>query len=75
MSQPPNRPELTSNLEAILHSQGYRLAEEDIAFLAQPELRPVRMQLELLKPEMQLAEHHVSSTIVLFGSTQIVELT
>ena len=72
MSQPPNRPELTSNLEAILHSQGYRLAEEDIAFLAQPELRPVRMQLELLKPEMQLAEHHVSSTIVLFGSTQIV---
>lgn len=72
MSRPPNRPELTSNLEAILHSQGYRLAEEDIAFLAQPELRPVRMQLELLKPEMLLAEHHVSSTIVLFGSTQII---
>jgi len=72
MSQPPNRPELTSNLEAILHSQGYRLAEEDIDFLAQPELRPVRMQLELLKPEMRLAEHHVSSTIVLFGSTQII---
>lgn len=72
MSQPPNRPELISNLEAILHSQGYRLAEEDIAFLAQPELRPVRMQLELLKPEMLLAEHHVSSTIVLFGSTQII---
>lgn len=72
MSISPNRPELTSNLEALLHSQGYRLAEEDIAFLAQPELRPVRMQLELLKPEMILAEHHVSSTIVLFGSTQII---
>lgn len=72
MSQPTNRPELTTNLEAILHSQGYRLAEEDIDFLAQPELRPVRMQLELLKPEMLLELHHVSSTIVLFGSTQII---
>lgn len=72
MSLPLNRPELNSNLDAILRSHGYRLAEEDIDFLAQPELRPVRMQLELLKPEMLLEEHHVSSTIVLFGSTQII---
>ena len=72
MSLPLNRPELNSNLDAILRSHGYRLAEEDVDFLAQPELRPVRMQLELLKPEMLLEEHRVSSTIVLFGSTQII---
>ena len=37
------------------------LAEQDIGLLAQPELRPVRMQLELLKPEMALAEHRRSA--------------
>src|SRR5690606_27146195 len=38
-----------------------------------PELRPVRLQLELLKPEMLLDEHQVESTIVVFGGTKIVE--
>ena len=42
-------------------------------FLYRPELRPVRMQLELLKPEMYLATEGVDSTIVVFGGTQIVE--
>jgi hypothetical protein len=35
----------------------------------------VRLQLELLKPEMAFAENNVDSTIVVFGSTQIVERT
>jgi uncharacterized protein (TIGR00730 family) len=61
------------NLAAILKSPGYRLAQEDIDFLARPELRPVRMQLELLKPEMLLESEHVRSTIVVYGSTQIVD--
>jgi uncharacterized protein (TIGR00730 family) len=49
------------------------LAEEDLDFLGRPELRPVRLQLELLKPETLLAEHKIRSTIVVFGGTQIVE--
>ena len=56
------------NLEAILHSPSYRLAEQDTEFLRRPELRPVRLQLELLKPEMMLEEQLVRSTIVVFGS-------
>ena len=72
MSDSLNRMDLSSNLEAILKSHGYRQVEKDAEFLSRPELRPVRMQLELLKPEMLLAEHHISSTIVLFGSTQII---
>jgi hypothetical protein len=72
MSGAPNRPELTGNLQAILGSPSYRLPEKDIEFLAEPGLRPVRMQLELLKPEMLLELHRVGSTIVLFGGTQIV---
>jgi hypothetical protein len=61
------------NLEAILLSPSYRLAESDVAFLHRPELRPVRMQLELLKPEMAFEEQKVLSTIVVFGGTQIIE--
>jgi len=51
----------------------YLLAEDDTAFLKRSELRPVRLQLELLKPELLLEEHGVASTLVVFGGTQIVE--
>jgi uncharacterized protein (TIGR00730 family) len=59
--------------EAILASPSYRLAEEDVAFLQRNELRPVRLQLELLKPEMEFTQHGIRSTVVAFGGTQIVE--
>ena len=62
-----------ANLDAILDSDNYRLAERDTEFLARPELRPVRMQLELLKPEMAFEENEIQSTIVSFGGTQIVD--
>ena len=62
-----------ANLAAILRSSSYRLAEDDVELLKQPGLRPVRLQLELLKPELALAEHGVKSTVVVFGSTQIAE--
>lgn len=51
----------------------YRLAFDDDEFLCRPELRPVRLQLELLKPEMSLEEHGINSTIVLFGGARIPE--
>lgn len=62
-----------NNLMAILNSPSYILPEEDTDFLKLADLRPVRMQLELLKPEMILREENVHSTIVAFGGTQIVE--
>ena len=49
----------------------YRLAFTDTAFLLREELRPVRMQLELLKPELVQREQGVESTIVIFGSARI----
>jgi len=51
----------------------YLLAEDDVAFLKRPELRPIRLQLELLKPEILLNEQGIGSTLVVFGGTQIVE--
>ena len=50
----------------------YRLAFTDTAFLLREELRPVRMQLELLKPEMVQQEQGVQNTIVIFGSARIL---
>jgi uncharacterized protein (TIGR00730 family) len=49
----------------------YRLAFTDQAFLLREELRPVRMQLELLKPELVQQEMGIESTIVIFGSARI----
>ncbi|MGJ8618058.1 MAG: LOG family protein [Sulfitobacter sp.] len=51
----------------------YRLAFNDDDFLCRDELRPVRLQLELLKPEMGLDAHGIKSTIVLFGGARIPE--
>jgi uncharacterized protein (TIGR00730 family) len=51
----------------------YRLAWDDEEFMTRRELRPVRLQLELLKPEMMLAERGIRSTVVLFGGARIPE--
>ena len=51
----------------------YALAFADPDFLCREELRPVRLQLELLKPEMLMDEAGVDSTIVLFGGARIPE--
>ncbi len=49
----------------------FRLAFTDTDFLLREELRPVRMQLELLKPELVQKEQGIESTIVIFGSARI----
>ncbi|MGB7409489.1 MAG: TIGR00730 family Rossman fold protein [Pontixanthobacter sp.] len=49
----------------------YKLAFRDTDFLMRDELRPVRFQLELLKPEMLLEEAGVGSTLVIYGSARI----
>jgi uncharacterized protein (TIGR00730 family) len=51
----------------------YRLAFADEDFLCRDELRPVRLQLELLKPELGLDAAGINSTIVLFGGARIPE--
>jgi uncharacterized protein (TIGR00730 family) len=52
-------------------SAAYRLAFADDDFLCRDELRPVRLQLELLKPQLLLDEYGVESTVVLFGGARI----
>ncbi len=52
-------------------SAAYRLAFQDDDFLLRPDLRPVRFQLELLKPELMLDEAGIGSTFVFYGSARI----
>ncbi|HWH22078.1 MAG TPA: LOG family protein [Allosphingosinicella sp.] len=51
----------------------YRLAFQDMDFLLREDLRPVRFQLELLKPELMMNEADIGSTFVFYGSARIPE--
>lgn len=80
-STPPQRIFPTSKLdaEAAAHvpsipqteSRAYKLAFQDMDFLLREDLRPVRFQLELLKPELFLNEARIASTFVFYGSARI----
>ncbi len=52
-------------------STAYRLAFQDTDFLLREDLRPVRFQLELLKPELLLDEANIASMLVVYGSARI----
>lgn len=52
-------------------SPAYRMAFLDDEFMMREELRPVRLQLELLKPTMILDERGIHSTVVIFGGARI----
>ena len=54
-------------------SAAYRLAFQDTEFLLREDLRPVRFQLELLKPELLMNEANIGSTFVFYGSARIPE--
>jgi hypothetical protein len=69
----PSRSGRRKLLNQILRSASYRRADRDTEFLGRDELRPVRLQLELLKPELIQHEENIRSTIVVFGSARLVE--
>ena len=54
-------------------STAYRLAFQDTEFLLREDLRPVRFQLELLKPQLLMDEARIESTFVFYGSARIPE--
>jgi len=62
-----NAPTATSQTE----HPAYALAFQDTEFLLKDELRPVRLQLELMKAELALSEAGIASTFVIYGSARI----
>ena len=84
-SAPPKRifPEAKVDARAARHVPSspqteitaYKLAFQDTEFLLREDLRPVRFQLELLKPELLMNEAKIGSTFVFYGSARIPEPT
>ena len=54
------------------YGESYHLAFADHAFLSRPEVRGIRFELELLKPDLALRERAIDHTIVVFGSARFV---
>lgn len=57
-------------LRANVASPAYRLAFDDLDFILTDEMRPVRLQLELSKPEYVLNQQGINHTVVMFGSAR-----
>ncbi|MFM7343616.1 MAG: 3-isopropylmalate dehydrogenase, partial [Betaproteobacteria bacterium] len=55
-----------------LHGDAYRLAFADPEFLLRRETRGLRMQLEMLKPDLEQQRLGIESTVVVFGSARFV---
>jgi len=55
-----------------LQPAAYRLAYADPEFLLRRETRGIRFQLELLKPDLDLDQAGVASTIVVYGSARFL---
>ncbi len=68
-------PDAPERIRRILESPAYIRTDNDYKFLHRDELRPVRLLLEYLKPELIFEEHNIESTIVVFGGTRIVKPT
>jgi len=60
-------------IKKLKGSPAYMRAYEDLSFLGRDDLRPIRLQLELLKPELLLQEQGIESTVVVFGSTRTID--
>jgi predicted Rossmann-fold nucleotide-binding protein len=66
-------PAAAARVRVILESPSYRVASEDIDFLASDSVRGLRLQMDYLKPELLLRASNVFKTIVVFGSSRICE--
>ena len=58
-------------LKEIMEHPSYKLAYLDQDFVRREELRPRRLEMELLKPEVMLEDAGIKSTVVAFGGTQV----
>ena len=65
-----------ADLQSIAHAAGdlepdsNRIAFADPELLLRREVRGIRFQLELLKPDLAFQAHHIENTIVVFGSAR-----
>jgi len=70
----PKKEENTREMvEKLKESPAYRIAHYDPDFLQKDYLRPIRLQLEMMKAEIILRKQKILSTVVCFGGTKILQ--
>jgi uncharacterized protein (TIGR00730 family) len=62
----------TSDAAEELQADAYRLAFSDTEFLLRRETRGIRIQLEMLKPDLDQISQGVNDTVVVFGSARFM---
>ena len=62
----------TTNAADELQADAYRLAFADTEFLLRRETRGIRIQLEMLKPDLDQTTQGVNDTVVVFGSARFM---
>lgn len=67
-----DKEDIEQRLKEIMEHPSYKLAYLDNDFMQGEDLRPLRLELELLKPEMFLDALGVKSSVVAFGGTQVL---
>ena len=70
VEEDPRAPE---RVRELMRSPSYRQADRDTGFIARDDVRGIRLELDYLKPELHIRAHQIHHTIVVFGSTRIVE--
>jgi len=60
------------NVKAQISSPSYEIAFEDRNFIRSDHARPIRLQLEMEKPEWIMRQSGIRSTIIVFGSARFV---
>jgi hypothetical protein len=65
--------DLQARVKRLVESPSYRQADEDAAFLQRPEMCGVRLQLDFWKTEEILQRRRINHTVVVYGSTRLVE--
>jgi uncharacterized protein (TIGR00730 family) len=73
LKAPADDPQAPVRVAAITANPSYLPGDADPAFLQREELRAERLQLDYLKPELSLQAAGIEHTIVVFGSTRILE--
>lgn len=72
ISLTPKEP-LDCEIQKRLDNESYRLAYTDDDFLSRTDLRGVRLELEWMKADLIQKEHHIESTVVIFGGARFIE--
>ena len=58
-------------LDEIMNHPSYEIAYRDLDFIGREDLRPLRLQMELLKAEKFMETAGIKSSVVVFGGTQV----